>query len=112
MDNIFKKGLILGGLLAVGATIGLVINKGKSELTEELQKDFNALSKHLKKNLHQLQDIHQESFNDLVKSVVEEYAKKKKLVSNDKATLMNALQSKWQEMEKAFLDEEKENHKR
>lgn len=112
MKNIFKKGLILGGLLSAGSAIGLVVSKGGSELTEELQKDLNALSKHLKKNLHQLQDINRESFNDLVKSAVEEYAKRKALASNTKATLIKALESKWHEMEEAYLNEEKEDRKR
>lgn len=111
MENKFKKGLILGGLLAAGAAIGLVMSKEGQQLTEEVQKDLKALSKHLKKNLHKLEDVNKESFNDLAKSVVEEYAKKKELVSDAKESLINALQSKWHEMEKEYLDEEEKNNK-
>ncbi|HBU28074.1 TPA: hypothetical protein DEB00_03095 [Candidatus Uhrbacteria bacterium] len=106
MENKFKKGLILGGLLAAGAAIGIALGKGGQELTKELQKELNVLSKHLKISLHQLQDVHQEGFNDLVKSVVEEYAKKKELASDAKTALILALQSKWQEMEEEYLNEE------
>ena len=71
MENKFKKGLILGGLLAAGAAIGFAMSKGGHELTEELQKNLKALSKRLKKNLNKLQDIDKKSFNELVNTVVD-----------------------------------------
>lgn len=108
MENKFKKGLILGGLLAVGAVVGLALTKDGQELTEELQKDLKTLSKHLKKNLHQLEDVTQENFNDLVVAVVEEYTKNKELASEAKKTLIAALQAKWQEMDQEYLAEQGE----
>jgi len=39
MENKFKKGLILGGLLAAVAALGLTMNNGVKKLTEELQID-------------------------------------------------------------------------
>lgn len=103
MENKFKKGLILGGLLAVGAAVGFAMTKGGQELTEEMQKDFKALSKHLKKSLHKLEDVTKENFDDLVATVVEEYAKKKELADNAKKALIAALQAEWHEMEKEYL---------
>jgi gas vesicle protein len=105
MKNTFKKGLILGGLLSVGAAIGFAMSKGGQELTEELQKDLKALAKHLKKNLHQMEDVTKEGFGDLVTGIVEEYAKKKELAIDAKNTLIKALQSKWHEMEEEYLAE-------
>lgn len=106
MENKFKKGLILGGLLAVGAAVGFAMTKEEPGLTEELQKDLKTLSKHLKANLHQLEDINKEKFDDLTMAVVNEYAKKKELASDVKKTLITALQAKWHEMEKEYLAEQ------
>lgn len=108
MENKFKKGLILGGLLAAGAAIGFAMNKGGQELSEELQKDLKTLAKHLKKNLHNLEDVTKESFDALVTTVVEEYAKKKKLAGDAKKALINALEEKWQEMEAEYRAEQDE----
>jgi len=108
MENKFKKGLILGGLLAVGAAVGFAMTKEGHELSEELQKDLKTLAKHLKKNLHELEDVTKENFDELVTTVVEEYAKKKELASDVKKMLVTALQSMWNEMEEEYLAEQKE----
>ncbi len=108
MENTFKKGLILGGLLAAAATLGFAISKPGQELTEKLQKDLKALAKQLKKNLHQLQDVTKEKFDELVTTIVEEYAKQKKLAEASKKSLVAALQAKWHEMEKEYLSEKDE----
>jgi gas vesicle protein len=106
MENKFKKGLILGGLLAVGAAVGFAISKDGQSLTEEMQKDLKALSKHLKKSLHRLEDVTKENFDDLVVTVVEEYAKNKEVADGTKKALIAALQAKWHEMEKEYLVEQ------
>jgi len=103
MENKFKKGLILGGLLAVGAAVGFAMSKEGQELTEDLQKDLKVLAKHLKKNLHQMQDVTKENFDELAATAVEEYAKKKDLAIEAKNALIKALQSKWHEMEQEYL---------
>lgn len=111
MENKFKKGLILGGLLAVGAALGFAMSKEGKELTEDLQKDLKTLVKHLKKSLHDLQDITKESFNELVIVAVEEYAKEKELANDAKEALVRALQAKWEEMEAEYLAEVDEETK-
>lgn len=105
MDNKFKKGLILGGILAALATIGFAITKEGQQLTEELQKDVKALAKNLKKGLHSLQDITKEKFDELVTTVVDEYAEKKKMAGDAKQKLITALQAKWHDMEKEYQAE-------
>ena len=105
MQNKFKKGLILGGLLAVAAAVGFAISKKGQELTEELQKDLKTLAKHLQKNLNKLDDITKESFDKLATTVVEEYAKKKDMADDVKNTLIKELQAKWHEMETEYLAE-------
>lgn len=108
MENKFKKGLILGGLLAAGTVLGFLNSKIGKELTEELQKDLKVLAKHLKKSLHKLEDITKESFDELVATTVEEYAKNMELANDAKETLTIALQAKWQEMEDEYLAEKNE----
>lgn len=98
----FKKGLILGGLLAGLAAIGLVMTNKGQELTEELQKDIKSLANHLKKNLHKLDDVTKDGFNDLVTTLVDEYAKKNKTTDDVKKILISNLQKKWHEMEEEF----------
>lgn len=105
MENKFKKGLILGGLLAVGAAVGFAMTKEGRELTEDLQADLKTLAKHLKKNLHQLNGVTKENFDELVVTVVEEYSKKKELADDAKKALIHALRAKWHEMEIEYLAE-------
>lgn len=102
MENKFKKGLILGGLLAVGAVVGFAMTDEGKELTEELQKDLKTLAKHLKANLHNLEDVTKENFDDMVKVLVDKYTEKKELAEDAKEALIKALQSKWKEMEKEY----------
>lgn len=108
MENKFRKGLLLGGLLAVGAAVGFAMTEQGQELTEELQKDLKTLAKKLKKSLHELEDVTKESFDELVSNVVEEYSKKKELALDAKKSLTAALQTKWHEMEAEYLEEKDE----
>ncbi len=108
MENTFKKGLILGGLLAVAAAIGFAMSKEGQQLSEDLQKDLKTLAKHVKKSLHKMEDITKEKFDDVVTAVVEEYEKKKELAIDAKKSLINALQSKWHEMEEEYLSEKED----
>lgn len=105
MENKFKKGLILGGLLAAVAALGFTMTKEVQQLTEDLQNDLKPLAKHLKKNLHKLHDVTKENFDELVIQVVEEYTSKKELASDTKKSLILALQAKWQEMEDEYNNE-------
>ena len=98
MENKFKKGLILGGLLAAVAALGLTMNNGVKKLTEELQIDIKDLAKHLKKDLNELQDVTKENFDSLVTAAVNKYAEKKELTNEIKETLVVALQTVWQEI--------------
>ena len=109
MNNIFKKGLILGGILAAAAAVGLALSKEAQELSEDLQKDFKVLIKNLKKNLGQLEDVTKDNFDDLVNNVVEEYTKKKALTEDAKQRLIKALQANWQDFESEYLDKQAED---
>jgi len=102
MENKLRKGLILGGLLAVGAAVGFAMSEKGQELSEELQKDLKTLAKQLKRKLHQLEDVTKEKFDELVDTVVAEYTEKKELASDAKKALTAVLQSKWPEMEEEY----------
>lgn len=108
MENKFKKGLILGGLLAAASAIGFAMSKGGQELSEELQKDLKTLAKQVKKSLHKLEDVTKDSFDTLVSTVVDEYAAKKEMAADAKDSLVHALKAKWHEMEEEYLAEKDE----
>ncbi len=103
MSHLFKKGLILGGLLAAATTIGFAMSKEGQEFSEDVQADLKTLAKQLKKRLHELQDVTEESFDELVKTVVEEFSKEKELAEEVKAELTEALDKMWKEMESEYL---------
>jgi gas vesicle protein len=109
MENKFKKGFILGSLLAVaGIAIGLSQTKKGQELSEELQQDLKALAKKLKKRLAKLEDVTKEKYEETVKMVIEEYTKKKELALDAKEKLISALKEKWSEAEQEY-DEDDED---
>lgn len=105
MENKFKKGLILGGLLAVGAALGFAMSKEGKKLTGDLQDDLKTLSQNLRKNLNRLQDVTKESFDKLVATVVEEYSKTKEMTIDAKKTLENELRAMWDEMENEYRND-------
>ncbi len=105
MANIFKKGLILGGLLAVGAAVGIAMSDEGQQFSEDVQKDLKTLAKQLKKRLHDLEDITEESYDALVSTVVDEFEKQHKLAEGVKKTLVKSLKAMWNEMEKVALEE-------
>jgi len=107
--GLFKKGLILGGLLAAVAGVGLAMTKEGKELSEEAQNHLKTLSKDVKKGLHKLGDVTQEGYDELVTSVVEKYSVKKELASNVKEELVSALDDMWKMMEAEHLVEQDED---
>lgn len=106
MKNTFKKGLILGGILALGAAVGFMTTKSGQEMSEELQKDLKALSKKLRKQLYTLEDVTKEHFDELVSVLVDEFAKDHALAVNAKNQLLAALDETWIEMEAAYQIEQ------
>ncbi len=106
MKNIFKKGLILGGLLVATSLIGSVMIKKAEGLSDEFQLDLKHLAKQLKLKLKTLEDITKEQFNELVDTLVAEYVKKKPLLEKVQGILVESLKDTWSEMEKAYADEQ------
>lgn len=108
MENKFKKGLLLGGLLGVASIVGYVVKKHGTEITDEVQGELKTLSAKVKKKLINLEDVTKDKFSDLVTKVVEDYAEKKSLASAAKTILIAALLQKWEEMEEAYKAEHKD----
>lgn len=106
MNNKFKKGLLLGGLLAAAAVLGFSMTKKGQQLSAELEDALKELTLDVKNRLAELEDVTKEKFDELVATVAAEYAEKKALAVDAKDALVAALQEKWTEMEDAYL-----NHK-
>lgn len=102
MENKFKKGLILGGLLAVGAAVGFAMTKEGQDLTEELKKDLAGLAKKLQKQLHHLEDVSKDKFDELVGLAVDEYSAKKEMAEDMKKIFVTSLQNMWHDMEAEY----------
>ncbi len=102
MGNLFKKGMILGGVLAAVATVGFAMSKPGQELSEGMQADIKALAKDLKKRLHKLDDVTKESYDDLVAAVVKEYAAQKAMAKDAQQHLTAALEAMWNETEAEY----------
>jgi hypothetical protein len=105
MENKFKKGLILGGLLMVVAAVACAMSKKGREFTEELKEDLEPMARHLSKNLKRLRNTAKDDFEELVTTLVEEYAKNKEMSIGLKNKLMNELKSKWYEIEEEYLNQ-------
>lgn len=109
MENKFKKGLILGGILTTIVIAGLAMTKTGEKLSDELQDDLKSLTKKVKKHLSDLEDITEEKYDELVNTVVNEYDKKKKWADDSRKSLTSALKEKWKEMEEVYEnDKERE----
>lgn len=105
MKNVFKKGLILGGLLSAAALVGFATSPKGQEMAEDMKKELKPLVKQLKKSLHGVEDITKETFNELSAQIVAEYAKTKALAEEKKQALTLALQDTWNQMEQAYKSE-------
>ena len=108
MDNVFKKGLILGGILAAGAAVWLVMSKHGVALTADLKKDLEKLAKNVSKNLHRLKDVTKQDFDDLVVKIVDEYAETKDLAIGIKDEFVSLLQSRWNDMEAEYMSDKED----
>jgi len=86
MENKFKKGFILGGLLATATLIGLAMTKTEKgkEMTKDLQEKFKALSETVKERLAEMEDVTKETFDSLVDKVVDEYQEKKQMIEEER----------------------------
>ncbi|MFA5746611.1 MAG: hypothetical protein WC926_00850 [Candidatus Paceibacterota bacterium] len=108
MNNKFKKGLILGGLLTA-IVVGLTRTERGKKIAEEFQEESKMLAGRIKKRLADFEDITKENFEDLVDLIVNEYAEKKELAADAKDSIVKALKEKWLEMEEEYLsDKDKE----
>ena len=102
MENKFRKGIILGGLLTLATIIGVVINNDWKEISDDLKEDFKSIVMKLKKSLHKLEDVTKEDYSKIVNTVVEEYSKTKEITKESKDSLISALNNKWNEMEEEY----------
>ncbi len=102
MDNVFKKGLVVGGMLAAVAVAGFAMSKPGQNLAEDMQADLKELAKILKKKLQAMQDVSQEIYDKTADGVVAEYAAQKQIAGDAKQHLTAALQAMWGDMEAEY----------
>jgi gas vesicle protein len=95
----FKKGLVVGGLVAGILTWLNVSPKGK-EYRDKLLSHIEPLFNELKESLKQLEGPTREMYDALVERAVEEYALKKEIAVDVKNNLVKELKKKWKELEK------------
>ena len=62
------------------------------------------LAKKIKKALHKMEDVTKETYDNLVETVVEEYATKKELAIDVKNALVDTLRREWHAMEEQYQD--------
>lgn len=101
MDNVFRKGMILGGMLGVLA-VGAAMSKPGQEVVENVKSDVEALAKEVKRRLDALQDVTKSVFDQTVESVVSEYVEQKKIAMDAKDHLVGTFESLWSRMEEEY----------
>jgi hypothetical protein len=106
MVNHFKKVFILGGLLVGAAVVGYAMSKEGQELTKKIKEDLEPLAKHMKKHCSRFREDAKEDFEELADTLVEAYAKKKKLSMEAKDAFISALKTKWQDVEREHLNKD------
>lgn len=100
MENKFRKGLILGGILTVATVLGVTMSsKEWKEISEDLNEDLKSIVNKLKKSLHKLEDVTKVDYYKLVETLVEDFSKTKEITKEAKDSLISALNNKWNEME-------------
>lgn len=104
MENRFKKGLLLGALLAGVAVAGLLRTQSGQELAEDLKEDAKKIGRKVKRHLADLEDVTRDKYDEIVEEVVEQYSKTKELAVDAKKQLIGALRKKWDEVEKEYQD--------
>lgn len=105
MENTFKKGLILGGLLAAGTAVGVAVSRRGQEDAEDLQGDVQLLTKTLQSRMHRLEDVTKYSFDGLVDAVIDEFASRRHLAAEIKDKLAHCLQATWCEFEREYQND-------
>jgi gas vesicle protein len=112
MKNIFKKGLILGGILAAVAAFGFVFTREAKEFSDDTKEHLKKLAKQMKKHLHSMEDVTKESFSKMVATSVDEYADKKELAKETKEELQAILEAMWKDVEDEYVDATSDEEKK
>lgn len=101
-DKNFKKGLIIGGLLG-GILVAFGMSKKGKELREKALEYSQELYNEVKKRALEWGETTRESYDELVRRVVEEFARRKEMALDMKDMLAERLQEKWNEFQTDML---------
>lgn len=97
----FKKGLFLGGLVGAAAMWLAATPKGK-EMRSKIKMHLDPLFQELQASLKQLEGPTKEMYDALVERAVEEYAAKKELALEVKASLLKELKKRWKDIQNSL----------
>ena len=94
MNSGFKKGLAFGALIG-GAMLALTKTKKGKEITKKVQVELEDLYDKMGHRIAELGDATRETYDDAVDTMVELYAKNKKLSAGTADYLADELKKRW-----------------
>lgn len=102
MNSGFKKGLAFGALIG-GAMLALSKTKKGKQITKKIHVELEDLYDKMGGRLAELGDATRETYDDAVDTMVDLYAKNKKLSSSTAEYLTDELKKRWQNIQARVL---------
>lgn len=102
MNSGFKKGLAFGALIG-GAMLALSKTKKGKQITKKVHVELEDLYDKMGGRLAELGDATRETYDDAVDTMVDLYAKNKKLSSSTAEYLADELKKRWQNIQARVL---------
>lgn len=101
-DKNFKKGLVMGSLLG-GILVALGMSQKGKEIREKVVDYAQELSSELKKKAIEWGETTKETYNEMVRRAVEEFARQKGLALETKEAVIEKLEDKWDEIQSEIV---------
>jgi gas vesicle protein len=101
-DENFKKGLLIGGLLA-GVLVAFGMSKKGKELREKVLEYSEDLYNEVRRRALEWGETTREAYDEIVGRVGEEFARRKGMALEMKNTLVERLKEKWDEFQVDML---------
>ncbi len=102
MDNTFKKGLLVGGIVSA-VLLAFSQSKKGQELKERLKTNIEEVYGELEKKMQDLGESTKEVYDRAVEAVVTAYSEKKNLADDAKEYLSKELKDRWNDVQLFYL---------